>query len=263
MIRDVLQGTSVCSRITRLTQPNKSQTRNHIPKRRGSDDKNTVAIVKIVSQLGCLSHDSESLDFRRGKQAGETRFKVLGPIRRIRFTQSTLHQASIVEKEGPPLGKMNAKLPHQRSPYSMKFEDKSREETERQQRCARSRAWNFDPKHLQAQRRRHGCISSFPRRNGNSWLRQQRAVGKRVCGRFWSEYAHGQEERPQFCWVGDHEDIEESNDGDDGQRRGANKRRSMRKVFSSKFYLGKGLFWSVYVDEIKLKRALVQHGKYS
>ena len=28
------------------------------------------------------------------------------------------------------------------------------------------------------------------------------------------------------CWVGDHDDIEESDDGDDGQRRGANQRRS-------------------------------------
>ena len=29
--------------------------------------------------------------------------------------------------------------------------------------------------------------------------------------------------------IGDHEDIEESDDGDDGQRRGANKRRGHRK----------------------------------
>ena len=32
---------------------------------------------------------------------------------------------------------------HQRSPYAMKFEDRSHEETERQQRCARSKAWNL------------------------------------------------------------------------------------------------------------------------
>ena len=33
-------------------------------------------------------------------------------------------------------------------------------------------------------------------------------------GRFRSEYAYGQQARPSLCWVGDHEDIEESDDVD-------------------------------------------------
>ena len=69
--------------------------------------------------------------------------KVLGSIRNVRFTQSTLRQASIQEKKGPSSGKIQVKSPHQRSPCAMKFEDGSREETERQQRCARSMAWNL------------------------------------------------------------------------------------------------------------------------
>ena len=69
--------------------------------------------------------------------------KVLGSFRKVRFTQSTLRQASTREKKGPSLGKINVKAPHQRSPYVMKFEDWSHEETERQQRCARSKAWNL------------------------------------------------------------------------------------------------------------------------
>ena len=69
--------------------------------------------------------------------------KVLGPIRRIRSTQSTLRQASIREKNGPSLGKIQVKNPHQRSPYAVNFEDRSQEETERQQRCARGDAWNL------------------------------------------------------------------------------------------------------------------------
>ena len=51
------------------------------------------------------------------------------------------------------------------------------------------------------------------------------AGGKRVCGGFQDQYAYGQKERTQLCRIGDHEDVEESYDGDDGQRRGANKRR--------------------------------------
>ena len=70
--------------------------------------------------------------------------KVLGWIRKVRFARSTLRQASIREKKGPSLEqKIHVKAPHQRSPYAMKFEDRSHEETERQQRCARSKAWNL------------------------------------------------------------------------------------------------------------------------
>ena len=43
-------------------------------------------------------------------------------------------------------GKTQVKNPHQRSPYAMKFEDGPHEETERQQRCARSKAWNLAKK---------------------------------------------------------------------------------------------------------------------
>ena len=38
--------------------------------------------------------------------------------------------------------KIHVKVLHQRSPYAMKFEDRSHAETERQERCARSKAWN-------------------------------------------------------------------------------------------------------------------------
>ena len=69
--------------------------------------------------------------------------KVLVPIRRVRFTQSTLRQASIREKKGPSLGKIQVKVPRQRSHHAMKCEDLSHEETERQERCAQSKAWNL------------------------------------------------------------------------------------------------------------------------
>ena len=68
--------------------------------------------------------------------------KVLAPIQRVRFTKSTLRLANIREKNVPSLGKIQVKNSHQRSPYAVKFEDRS-QETERQQRCARSKAWNL------------------------------------------------------------------------------------------------------------------------
>ena len=90
--RDVKPGISVCSRIMRLTSnQTKSRKKNdHSHKGRESDDKNVVAIAKLESLMGCVSQDSELLDSQRGKQGqGKPMQKVLGLIRRIRFTQST------------------------------------------------------------------------------------------------------------------------------------------------------------------------------
>ena len=50
-------------------------------------------------------------------------------------------------RKEPSLGKIQVKNPHQRRPCAMKFEDRSQEETERQQRCARSKTWNL-AKHI-------------------------------------------------------------------------------------------------------------------
>ena len=53
--------------------------------------------------------------------------------------------------------------------------------------------------------------------------------GQRVCGGFWSEHAKGSK-KDSLCRVGDHEDMEESHDGDDGQRRDATQRKEPRYV---------------------------------
>ena len=59
------------------------------------------------------------------------------------FDESTQRQADTRENKGRSLGKIQVKLPHQRSPYAMKFEERSQEETERQERCARGDAWRL------------------------------------------------------------------------------------------------------------------------
>ena len=100
--------------------------------------------MKIVPQLCCVSQDSEPVGSQRDGQARRNPMqKVLGPIRRVRFTQSTQRQANIREKKVLSLEKIQVKNPHQRSPYAIEFEDPSHEETERQQRCARGKAWNL------------------------------------------------------------------------------------------------------------------------
>ena len=58
---------------------------------------------------------------------------------------STIHKSCAASKEnkGPSLNKIQVKIPHQRSPYAVKLEDRSQEETERQERCARGDAWKI------------------------------------------------------------------------------------------------------------------------
>ena len=75
------------------------------------------------------------------------------------------------------LEKIKVKNPHQRSPYGMKFEDQSNEETERQQRCARSKVWNL-AKNINKLKEKTRLHSTFPRRNGYSRLRQQKSQRK-------------------------------------------------------------------------------------
>ena len=105
--------------------------------------------------------------------------KVLNAIQRVRFTKSTVRHASIWEKKGPSLGKRNVKVLHQRSPYAMKFEDRSVEETERQQRCARSKAWNLAKNMFQAQKKKRRLHSFFFCGGmGTRGLRQQKSPRK-------------------------------------------------------------------------------------
>ena len=83
-------------------EPNKKTKKSNFPKRRESDFKNAVAIVKSVSQ------DSDAL-VSQGRKVSESRGspmqKVLEPIQRVRFTESTLRQASIREKKRTIVGK--------------------------------------------------------------------------------------------------------------------------------------------------------------
>ena len=178
-------------------QPNKKPKKcYHSQEGRESDDKNAVAIVKIVPQLGCVSQESELLGFQRDGQArGNPMQKVLGPIRRIRLTQSTLRQASVREKKGPSLAKMQVKIPHQRSPNAMKFEDRSQKETERQQPCARSKAWSL-AKNIFKLKEKVKATFNLPAEESTLGCVNKRAAGKRVCGGLRSEYAYGQEARP-------------------------------------------------------------------
>ena len=217
--RVVKQVISVCSRIMRLTNNHmKKAKKYHSRKGRG------VATVNTV-QLGCVSQDSESLESQRGAESlGNPRHEVLGPDEYDSHCLRNVKQVSEKIKD------------HCLEKYKSKFLISEVHtlwnlRTDRKKRLKD----NSD-----APETRHGilpktCTSTkkktklqFPLtfgRMGAAGCINKRAGGKRVCGRFRSKCACGQQERPWLCRIGDHEDIVESGDGDDGQRRGANKRR--------------------------------------
>ena len=99
--------------------------------------------------------------------------KVLNAIQRVGFPKSTLRHASIRDRKGPSLGKTQVKPQHQRSTYAVKFEDRSHEETERQERCAQSKARDFAKTFF--------CILLAYRKVGSPKRFSKRAGGERVC----------------------------------------------------------------------------------
>ena len=95
---------------------------------------------------------------------------------------------------------MQVEIPHHRSPHAMKFEDRSQEETERQQRCALKQGMENCQKHIQAQRKKDKATFYSP---AEEWVLPAASTkeleGKRFCGRFRSLYAYGQQETPELC----------------------------------------------------------------
>ena len=61
-------------------------------------------------------------------------------IQHIKFTKTITHHTKIRD-QNPSLGMICPGEPHQCSPNAPKFEDRSQEETEWQERCAREAAW--------------------------------------------------------------------------------------------------------------------------
>ena len=64
------------------------------------------------------------------------------PIQRVKFTKAIARHTKIRD-QNPSLGKICPGEPHERSPNAPKFEDRSQEETEWQERGAREAAWKL------------------------------------------------------------------------------------------------------------------------
>ena len=174
--------TSVCFRITRLMNNQMtSQTRPTSRKEEKATTRmlwllwklyrNRVASRKIRKR--CFLKEANSPGKTRCKKSWDQFEKYGSPSLRCVKRVSE-------KKKGPSLGKIQGKNPDQRSPYAMKFEDRSQEETARQQRCAQSKAWNLAKK-ISSSKRKTRLHSARPQRNGYCRLRQKKRSRKKVC----------------------------------------------------------------------------------
>ena len=102
-------------------------------------DKSAVAVLKITRQLGCVCQDMEP---PKSTAILRKSSNILKPIRCVRFTEAVLRHANIREHK-PSLGVICPGDPHQRHPNAPNFEDRSQEETEKQERDAREAAWKM------------------------------------------------------------------------------------------------------------------------
>ena len=97
------------------------------------------AYSSSTRQLGCVFQDMEppksSSILRKSSDLRK-------PIRCVRFTKALVRHADIRD-QNPSLGMICPGEPHQRGPNAPKFEDRSQEVTEWQERCAREAAWRL------------------------------------------------------------------------------------------------------------------------
>ena len=87
-------------------------------------------------QLGCVFQDMEP---PKSSSILRKSSNILKPIRCVKFTKADVRHADIRD-QNPSLGMICPSDPHQRYPNAPKFEDRSQEGTEWQERCAREAA---------------------------------------------------------------------------------------------------------------------------
>ena len=97
------------------------------------------AYLSSTRKLGCVFQDMEppksSSILRKSSNTRK-------PIRCVKFTKAVVRHANIRD-QNPSLGLICPGEPHQRSPNAPKFEDRSQEGTEWQERCAREAGWRL------------------------------------------------------------------------------------------------------------------------
>ena len=123
-------------------------------------DKSAVAMLKITRQLGCVSQDMEP---PKSSSILRKSSNILKPIRCVRFTKAVARHGNIRD-QNPSLGMICPGDPYQLNPNPSKFEDRSQEETEWRERCAREAAWKL-AKNIMKLKEKHKTAFFSPSEN--------------------------------------------------------------------------------------------------
>ena len=100
------------------------------------------AYSSITRQLACVFLDMEP---PKSSSILRKSSNIRKPIRCVKFTKAVVRHANIRD-QNPSLAMICPGDPHQRNPNAPKFEDRSQEETEWQERCTREAAWGWPKK---------------------------------------------------------------------------------------------------------------------
>ena len=173
-------------------------------------DKSAWAMLKDARQLGSVFQDTEPPESVPSLRKST---KVLGSIRRVQFIKVTQRHADIRENKGPSLGKIQVKVPRERSPYAWKFEDKSQEETEKQERCVRGDAWRLAKNFLKLKEKDKATLLLPYQRMVSPSAIRNKTGGKRSRCRFRSINAHAEQERSDFSRIRNRKGLQKSDDG--------------------------------------------------
>ena len=127
------------TRSSRSRSPSGKMARLPCKDSKKNGDKSAVAMLKITRHLVCVFQDTEPPKSTTILRKSSNTLKT---IRCVRFTKAVVRHADIRD-QNPPLGYICPSHPHQRNPNAPKFGDRSQEETEWQERCAREAAWKL------------------------------------------------------------------------------------------------------------------------
>ena len=103
-----------------------------------------VAILKHRKVQGCVSQNSDPKKSILRK-AGQVRVNASAG-HTIKFSGRTWYEIRIRETEGPTV--LSKKVTLERNPCAPKFEERTLEETSRQEDCARKEAWDLSKKYI-------------------------------------------------------------------------------------------------------------------
>ena len=187
-------GKSARMRIARLM--------NSLAKRsKQNGDKSAVAMLKKndgssnTRQLGCVFQDMEppksSSILRKSSDMQK-------PVQRVKFTKAVARHTQIRD-QNPSLGLICPGEPHQRSPNAPKFEDRSQEETEWQERCAREAAWKLAQNIIKLKEKHKNSILLTFGKLVPACINSFEPEGKRICCPLRSVDAYDQQKGLECC----------------------------------------------------------------